>query len=67
MYLLFEKKIDPDVKDNNGCTLVHWACYHPNFNVLLMLDHMGLVDKYLDERDAQGQTPIFKALYKKND
>ena len=28
---------------------------------------MGLVDKYLEEKDAQNQTPIFKALYKKNE
>lgn len=27
---------------------------------------MGLVDKFLEEKDSQGQTPIFKALFKKN-
>jgi hypothetical protein len=28
---------------------------------------MGLVDKYLEEKDGQEQTPLFKALYKKNE
>jgi len=66
IYLLFEKRIEAEVVDNSKCSLVHWAAYQDNINILKILDHFGIVDKFIEEKDTQNQTPIFKALYKKN-
>ena len=66
IYLLFEKHVTTDQLDASKCSLVHWAAYQENINILKILDHMGIVDKYIEEKDAQNQTPLFKALYKKN-
>jgi len=52
IYLLFEKKVNAEILDGSNCSLVHWASYQDNINILKILDHMGLVDKYLEEKDA---------------
>ncbi len=64
---MFEKQGTTDTIDKTGCTILHWAAYQDNINLLKILGHMGIVEKYIEDWDAQEQTPIFKALYKKNE
>lgn len=53
IYLLFEKEVNTELLDYNKCSIVHWAAYQQNINILKILDHMGLVDKFLEEKDTQ--------------
>lgn len=52
MYLLFEKEVNAEVLDGNKCSIVHWAAYQQNINILKLIDQMGLVDKFLEEKDT---------------
>lgn len=53
IYLLFEKRVDAESLDKNKCSLVHWAAYQEfNVNILKVLDHLGLVDKFIEEKDS---------------
>ena len=62
IYLLLGLRAETEFTDNTGCTLLHWACYQGNLNIVKVLDHMGVLDRQLEEKDNSGQTPIFKTL-----
>ena len=42
IYLLLGLRAETEFEDNTGCSLLHWACYQGNLNIVKVLDHMGV-------------------------
>ena len=62
IYLYFAKSCDVLTLDVNGCSLMHWAAYNNNTQ-LLKLFTRHLVGLDVNKRDKLGMTPIFRAAF----
>jgi len=63
-YFIKEKKININIKDNNGNTFFHWACYCSRDKAI----DFFIYDKNnnINEENAQGYIPLLYYLMSKN-
>ncbi|CAD8151573.1 unnamed protein product [Paramecium octaurelia] len=55
---LIALQADTDVKDNAGCTIMHWAAYTNDVYMLKYFEG----DKSYNQQDSKGKTPLIRAI-----